>query len=215
MRTVALPATDGSGTLFLATASTRSTPRVHRLVQIDLLVGLAVLGGLALVGISMVRTALRPLAEIELTAAAIGRGDLARRVPDHHPETEMGRLSRALNVMLEQIERGFRVQAASESQSRRSEERMRRFVADASHELRTPLTSIRGFAELHRQGAVTDPTEVSTLLAPSGGGPRLMGLWWTTCCARRLDQQLPLHSPCRPVAVAPPRWSSRAASHGR
>ena len=31
---------------------------------------------------------------------------------------------------------------------------MRRFVADASHELRTPLTSIRGFAELYRQGAV-------------------------------------------------------------
>ena len=43
---------------------------------------------------------------------------------------------------------------ASEARARRSEERMRQFVADASHELRTPLTTIRGFAELYRQGAV-------------------------------------------------------------
>jgi len=32
-----------------------------------------------------------------------------------------------------------------------SEERLRRFVADASHELRTPLASIRGYAELTRR----------------------------------------------------------------
>src|SRR5204863_36274 len=32
-----------------------------------------------------------------------------------------------------------------------SEERMRRFIADAGHELRTPLTAIRGFAEYYRQ----------------------------------------------------------------
>jgi len=33
---------------------------------------------------------------------------------------------------------------------------MRRFITDASHELRTPLTTIRGFAELYRQGAARD-----------------------------------------------------------
>ena len=166
---------------------------VHRLVQIDLIVGLAVLGGLAIVGYSMVRTALRPLAEIELTAAAIGRGDLARRVPDHHPGTELGRLSRALNAMLEQIERGFRAREASEAQSRRSEQRMRRFVADASHELRTPLTSIRGFAELHRQGAVTDPDEVSRLLVRIEDEATRMGLLVDDLLLlARLDQQRPL-----------------------
>jgi signal transduction histidine kinase len=205
-RAVAVPlsSTTGSATLVMATSLDQVDSTVKRLVQIDLLVGLAVLGGLAIVGISMVRTALRPLAEIEITAAAIGRGDLARRVPDHHPGTEMGRLSRALNAMLEQIERGFRARAASEAQSRRSEQRMRRFVADASHELRTPLTSIRGFAELHRQGAVTDPAEVSRLLGRIEGEATRMGLLVDDLLLlARLDQQRPLqHGPVDLRAVA-------------
>src|SRR5262249_57221172 len=32
--------------------------------------------------------------------------------------------------------------------------KVRQFAADASHELRTPLTTIRGYAELYRQGAL-------------------------------------------------------------
>jgi signal transduction histidine kinase len=192
-RAVALPAANRSGSVVIATSLDEVDATVNRLVHIDLIVGLAVLAGLAVVGISMVRTALRPLAEIEITAAAIGRGDLARRVPDHHPGTEMGRLSRALNAMLEQIERAFRAQAASEARSRRSEERMRRFVADASHELRTPLTSIRGFAELHRQGAVTDPAEVSDLLGRIEDEAKRMGLLVDDLLLlARLDQQRPL-----------------------
>jgi two-component system OmpR family sensor kinase len=190
---VPLSSSNGSVTLVVATSLDEVDATVNRLVHIDLIVGLAVLAGLAVVGISMVRTALRPLAEIEITAAAIGRGDLARRVPDHHPGTEMGRLSRALNAMLEQIERAFRAQAASEARSRRSEERMRRFVADASHELRTPLTSIRGFAELHRQGAVTDPAEVSDLLGRIEDEAKRMGLLVDDLLLlARLDQQRPL-----------------------
>ena len=195
---------DGSGSVTIAVSMEDVDATVHRLVQIDVLVGLAVLAGLAVVGYSMVRTALRPLAEIELTAAAIGRGDLARRVPDHHPGTELGRLSRALNAMLEQIERGFRAREASEAQSRRSEQRMRRFVADASHELRTPLTSIRGFAELHRQGAVTDPDEVSRLLVRIEEEATRMGLLVDDLLLlARLDQQRPLqHAPVDLAAVA-------------
>jgi two-component system, OmpR family, sensor kinase len=127
-----------------------------------------------------------------VTAAAIGRGDLGRRVPDHHPGTEMGRLSRALNAMLEQVERAFGARAASEARARRSEQRMRRFVADASHELRTPLTSIRGFAELHRQGAVTDPDEVSNLLARIEAEATRMGLLVDDLLLlARLDEQRP------------------------
>jgi two-component system OmpR family sensor kinase len=49
--------------------------------------------------------------------------------------------------MLTRIEESFAARI-------KSEEKLRRFVADASHELRTPLTAIRGFAELHRQGAI-------------------------------------------------------------
>jgi two-component system OmpR family sensor kinase len=37
---------------------------------------------------------------------------------------------------------------------------MRRFVADASHELRTPLVSVRGYAELYRQGALKKKADV-------------------------------------------------------
>ncbi len=217
-RVLALPLVDDSGSVVIATSLDEVDATVKRLVQIDVLVGLAVLGGLAIVGISMVRTALRPLAEIEVTAAAIGRGDLARRVPDHHPGTEMGRLSRALNAMLEQIERGFRARSASEAQSRRSEERMRRFVADASHELRTPLTSIRGFAELHRQGAVTDPAEVSNLLGRIEGEATRMGLLVDDLLLlARLDQQRPLqHAPVDLGAVAASAVeAARAAAPGR
>ena len=191
-RAVAVPAR-GGGTFVLSMSLGEVDATVSQLVHIDVLVGLAVLGGLAIAGYSMVRTALHPLSEIELTAAAIGRGDLSRRVPDHHPATEMGRLGRALNAMLEQIERAFGARAASEARARRSEERMRRFVADASHELRTPLTSIRGFAELHRQGAVTDPAEMSELLARIEDEATRMGLLVDDLLLlARLDQERPL-----------------------
>jgi two-component system OmpR family sensor kinase len=192
-RALALPRDDRAGSAVIATSLDEVDATVKRLVQIDVLVGLMVLAGLALVGVSVVRTALRPLGEIEVTAAAIGRGDLGRRVPDHHPSTEMGRLSRALNAMLEQVERAFRAQARSEARARTSEQRMRRFVADASHELRTPLTSIRGFAELHRQGAVTDSDDVSDLLLRIEGEAERMGLLVDDLLLlARLDQQRPM-----------------------
>jgi two-component system OmpR family sensor kinase len=194
-RAVALAFRDGSGSLVIATSLDDVDDTVARLVHIDLIVGLLVLTGLAVAGYSLVRTALAPLTEIELTAAAIGRGDLGRRVPDHDPGTEMGRLSRALNAMLEQIERAFRDRSASEARARRSEQRMRRFVADASHELRTPLTSIRGFAELHRQGAVTDPPAVSGLLARIEDEATRMGLLVDDLLLlARLDQERPLRA---------------------
>jgi two-component system OmpR family sensor kinase len=60
--------------------------------------------------------------------------------------------------MLSQIESAFRSRSRSEAAARRSEEKMRQFVADASHELRTPLTAIRGFAEYYRQrGGIGTP----------------------------------------------------------
>ncbi len=112
---------------------------------------------LVVVGVAIVRASLRPLTDIEQTAEAIAAGDLSRRVPDLDPRTEVGRLGRSLNTMLSQIESSFRAQARSEAAARRSEERMRQFVADASHELRTPLTAMRGYAEYYRQrGGVQD-----------------------------------------------------------
>jgi two-component system OmpR family sensor kinase len=199
-RTVATPASvrpgNGAervrGTLFVATSLHDVNATVHQLATINLAVGAAVIAGLALAAYTMVRTALRPLTKIEQTAAAIAGGDLSRRVDNDDPTTEVGRLGLALNTMLEQIETAFLARQASEATARRSEEKMRRFVADASHELRTPLTSIRGFAELHRQGAVTDPAEVSRLLNRIEDEAKRMGLLVDDLLLlARLDQQRP------------------------
>jgi two-component system, OmpR family, sensor kinase len=185
------------GTLLIATSLHDVNATVHQLSTINLLVGAAVIAGLALAAYTMVRTALRPLTKIEQTAAAIAGGDLSRRVDNDDPNTEVGRLGLALNTMLEQIETAFLARQASEATARRSEEKMRRFVADASHELRTPLTSIRGFAELHRQGAVTDPAEVSRLLNRIEDEAKRMGLLVDDLLLlARLDQQRPFeHGP--------------------
>ncbi|PWU52491.1 two-component sensor histidine kinase [Micromonospora globispora] len=192
---------------------------VKRLVWVDLLVGGAVLIILASVGAAIVRTSLKPLVDIEQTAAAIAGGDLSRRVPDPEegrpcPTSELGRLSRALNAMLTQIEAAFTARAASEAaarsaevsardaaaaaqaseaRARRSEERMRQFVADASHELRTPLTSIRGFAELYRQGAARDPEQTAGLLRRIEDEAARMGLLVEDLLLlARLDRERPL-----------------------
>ncbi|MBL6277553.1 HAMP domain-containing histidine kinase [Micromonospora fiedleri] len=192
---------------------------VKRLIWIDLLVGGAVLILLASIGAAIVRTSLKPLVEIERTAAAIAGGDLSRRVPDPEhgqpcPTSELGRLSRALNAMLSQIEMAFTARAASESaarsaeaaardaaeaaraseaRARRSEERMRQFVADASHELRTPLTTIRGFAELYRQGAARAPEQTADLLRRIEDEAARMGLLVEDLLLlARLDRERPL-----------------------
>ena len=156
---------------------------LHRLVRIELVVGVVVLAVLGTAGYLLVRNSLRPLQEVEHTAQAIAGGDLSRRVPSGDERTEVGRLSAALNGMLGRIESSFRAQQSSEEQARASEGRMRRFVADASHELRTPLTSIRGFAELHRQGAVRGPEDTSRILSRIEAEATRMGCWWRTCCS--------------------------------
>jgi two-component system, OmpR family, sensor kinase len=189
--------------LLVATSLNDVEATVDSLIHIDLIVGALVLAGLAIAGYLVVRTALRPLTEIERTAAAIAGGDLSRRIASQDPRTEVGRLGAALNTMLNQIEWAFRSRADSERTARRSEERMRRFVADASHELRTPLTSIRGFAELYRQGAVTDAGEVARLLSRIEAEATRMGLLVDDLLLlARLDQQRPFgHEPVDLVVV--------------
>ncbi|WP_017542348.1 sensor histidine kinase, partial [Nocardiopsis prasina] len=84
------------------------------------------------------------------TANRISVGsDMSVRMPGPGSHSEAGRLAAAINTMLQRIEDSFAAQRASE-------ERVRSFAADASHELRTPLTTIRGYAELYRQGAIPD-----------------------------------------------------------
>jgi two-component system OmpR family sensor kinase len=127
---------------------------LHRLLLIELLVTAAVLAALVALGMWVVRLGLRPLEAIGATAAAIAAGDLSQRVAREDDRTEVGRLGRALNAMLHQIETAFRAREASEA-------RLRRFVADASHELRTPLAAVRAYAELFSRGAQARPDDLA------------------------------------------------------
>ncbi len=151
-----LLARNRQGYVLVALSEVEVDETVEQQLWVTAGVGGGVLLVLAVVAYLLVRSSLRPLVEVEQTAEAIAAGDLTRRVPEADPRTEVGGLSTALNTMLGQIETAFEERRASEEAALASEERMRRFVADASHELRTPLTSIRGFAELHRQAGRAD-----------------------------------------------------------
>jgi two-component system OmpR family sensor kinase len=119
---------------------------LHRLFLIELLVTVVILAALAALALWIIRISLRPLREIEVTAAAITAGDLSRRVEHADAQTEVGRVGSALNTMLDRIEA--------------SDRRLRRFVADASHELRTPLAAVRAYAELFGRGAAARPADL-------------------------------------------------------
>jgi two-component system OmpR family sensor kinase len=127
--------------------------RLNRLLAVESLVIAAVLLVLGLVAWAVVRVGLLPLDRMGHTAGAIAGGDLSQRVESTDPRSEVGRLGIALNAMLDRLEHAFRQREASE-------DRLRRFLADASHELRTPLASIRGYAELFRMGAAREPGDV-------------------------------------------------------
>ncbi|MFS0698291.1 ATP-binding protein [Streptomyces nitrosporeus] len=112
-----------------------------KLLWFSLAVGTVAAGGVMLLGSAAVRLGLRPLDRMERTARRITDGELSLSLADTHPGTEAGRLGIAFNTMLDQLRAALRRKDASE-------QRLRRFMADAGHELRTPLTSIQGFAEL-------------------------------------------------------------------
>jgi len=176
----------GTNVLLLATPLGEVQRTLGRLVLIELLVTLAVVGTLGVVAWRLVRVGLRPLDQMTSTAAAIAAGDLTRRVPASGEHTEVGRLGRALNTMLARIETAFAARRASE-------DKLRRFVGDASHELRTPLTAIRGYAELFRRGASERPADLAVAMRRIEDEAERMGaLVDELLLLARLDQGRPL-----------------------
>jgi signal transduction histidine kinase len=125
-----------------------ATAKVWRFIIAELITGGALIGLLALGGEWLIARGLDPLGQMASTASEItSRGDLTARMPDADLQTEVGMLGSAINTMLDRIQQAFGARL-------RSEQKVREFAADASHELRTPLTTIRGYAELYRQGAL-------------------------------------------------------------
>jgi two-component system, OmpR family, sensor kinase len=172
--------------LLVAVPLTELKQTLARLSGIMLAVGIGVLVTLGLLAWWIVRVGLRPLEEIGHTAADIAAGDLSKRVEHADEHTEVGRLGLALNAMLAQIEQAFAERTASE-------ERLRRFLADASHELRTPLTSIRGYAELFRRGASERPDDLAKSMQRIEQEAGRMGiLVEDLLLLARLDQGRPL-----------------------
>jgi two-component system OmpR family sensor kinase len=178
---------DSSNVLVIATSLSGVDGTLHRLLLIELFASLAVLLGIAVLGLWIVRLGLRPLAAIEATASRIAGGDLSHRVERADDHTEVGRVGSALNYMLDRIEA--------------SDRRLRRFVADASHELRTPLAAVRAYAELFERGADRRPADLARAMSGiSRESERMSELVEDLLLLARLDEGQPLER--EPVALA-------------
>ena len=147
----------GMGSVIVADSLEKVDKTLSQLRFLFLILGLIALIAIAMAARWIIALGLKPLEAVEDTAEAIAAGDLSARLPAAKPDTEVGRLTTSLNTMLARIEESFTARLESEN-------KLRRFVADASHELRTPLTAIRGFAELHRQGAVVGEEKTKELI---------------------------------------------------
>jgi len=188
----------GGGTVYVGAQRTELDGLIRELATAETVITLFALTLAALVAVLVVRRAMRPLHDIATAAHAIRGGDLGLHVPPGDPRTEVGQVGEALNTMLGRIEEAFRQRAESE-------ERLRRFVADAAHELRTPVTTIRGYAELFRRGAAERPDDLAKAMHRIEGEAARMGvLVDELVLLARLDEN-------RPPEMAPVDLRSLAA----
>lgn len=180
-----------NGVLIDALPLTSVNSTIQRLLVIEAAVTAAILALTVGLALWLVRLGLAPLRAVETavsdTAASVygGRG-VGRRVAQVDHRTEVGRLGRQFNTMVDRIEQAFAERQASE-------DRLRRFVADASHELRTPLTSIRGYAELFHRGAKDHPEDLAKAMRRiEEDAIRMSALVDDLLLLARLDQSRPL-----------------------
>ena len=195
-RVTTAPLRDGSGYVLVAESLDDIDGTLARLILLELVIGAVIVVAVGALGYGLVRWTLRPLVEVERTAhdiaAGAGDGAFAERVPQGDPRSEVGSLAASFNAMIDRIDEAFRARRASEDEARASERRMRRFIADASHELRTPLTTIRGFAELYTQGAVSPQESDLAMRRIEEAAVRMGILVEDLLLLARMDQQRPL-----------------------
>jgi len=180
------------------------TSTLHTLFLIELAVTAGALVFALAAGWWLVRLGLRPLEDVERTADSIAAGNLDQRVPGAEQSTEVGRLARALNVMLERIQAAFAARLASEARLKQSEQHLRQFVADASHELRTPIAAVSAYAELFERGAAERsddlPRVMSGIRTETARMDRLVNDLLTLA---RLDEGVPMEkAPVELVSLA-------------
>jgi two-component system OmpR family sensor kinase len=110
-----------------------------------------------LAGVLLTSRALRPLQRLTATSQQLAAGQLRARSGVEGRHDEIGVLARSFDDMAARIEQSFAAQQASE-------ERTRRFIADASHELRTPITALKGYIDVIRRGATPEPKALDAAL---------------------------------------------------
>jgi two-component system OmpR family sensor kinase len=188
--TVRIPSGDQ---LVIAIPIGDTTNTLHTLFLIELAVTAGALVLALAGGWWLVRLGLRPLEDVERTADAIAAGNLDQRVPGADDTTEVGRLARALNVMLERIEAAFAARLASEARLKESDQHLRQFVADASHELRTPIAAVAAYAELFERGASRNAEDLPRVITGiRTETARMERLVTDLLTLARLDEGVPL-----------------------
>jgi two-component system OmpR family sensor kinase len=187
----------GGGQLILGYPLTAVTHTLRHLESVVVAVAAVALAGGALLGWWLVGLGLRPLSDMERTTAAIASGELDERVQEGPPTTELGHLARSFNAMLDRIQEAFH-------RRDETEERLRRFVADASHELRTPVAAIAAYAELFERGADQRPEDLGRVLQGiRSEAARMTRLVEDLLLLARLDEGRPLETvPVELVALA-------------
>jgi two-component system OmpR family sensor kinase len=202
------------------------TSTLHTLLLIELAVTAGALVLALAGGWWLVRLGLRPLEDVERTAESIAAGNLDQRVPGADDATEVGRLARALNVMLERIEAAFSARLASEARLQESQRHLRQFVADASHELRTPIAAVSAYAELFERGAAQHADDLPRVLTGiRSETARMERLVNDLLMLARFDEGIPLQivptelvglgaEAVQTASTVGPRWPVRfTASH--
>ncbi|MEY4060600.1 MAG: hypothetical protein RLZZ258_1018 [Actinomycetota bacterium] len=196
-RMVAVPLTTRPGSLIVALPTNANGALLTMYGSIGLGFGLLLL---FFSGFSIwftISSALRPLNEVERTAKLVSAGDTSQRLIERPGNTEIARLNRALNSMLNGIDGAMQNRNATLDQ-------MRRFVSDASHELRTPLVSVRGYAELYRMGALKKPEQIAEAMGRiESEAVRMTGLVESLLTLTRMDEgAAPTKTPTNLVSLA-------------
>ncbi|QCR44526.1 sensor histidine kinase [Curtobacterium sp. SGAir0471] len=189
--------TSETGYVLVAVSSADTDQTIARFTVIFLGFGISVILLGAMLTRLLVTATFDPLRDVEDTAARFAAGDFNQRLESDTPNTEVGRLNRSLNAMLERIDSAF-------EDRERTIDQMRRFVGDASHELRTPLVSLRGYAELYRMGALRKEEDVAQAMDRIEKEAQRMGLLVQDLLQlARIDESKPLElGPVDLVAIA-------------
>ena len=185
-RLIAAPSQAFPGSVVVALPTDANNGLINQYRNVGLVFGLflLILSGMA-IWLTITR-ALRPLKEVERTAAAVAAGDTSQRLLRLEGQTEMSRVNRSLNTMLDSIDDALDARG-------KTLEQMRRFVADASHELRTPLVSVRGYAELYRMGALSDKAKLDDAMTRiESEAVRMTSLVESLLSLARLEEDKPL-----------------------